>query len=131
MLLDQILLDHLKLPTAYQMAKRYVHCVTPYTSTMYALEQRYGQPCQLIQGELKAILSMPPVRLGDPIGFKEFSSAVNTLVGMLINMEGAAQAELMCGSHVDKLLSKLPATYSNGFVEYCLNRGIIHSGSDL
>lgn len=35
----QVLLDHLKLPSAYQMAKRYIHDSTPYTSAMDALQQ--------------------------------------------------------------------------------------------
>lgn len=126
----QILLDHLKLPSAYQVAKRYVNDLTLYTSAMHALQQRYGQPRQLVQGELKAILDSSPVKQGDAHALQEFSSAVNTLVGMLSHMDGPAQFELRCGSHVDTLLSKLPSGYRDSFAEYCLTRGIIHSGSD-
>jgi len=33
----QVLLDHLKLPSAYQMAKRYIHDSTPYTPVQWTL----------------------------------------------------------------------------------------------
>ncbi|XP_043969674.1 uncharacterized protein LOC122829297 [Gambusia affinis] len=126
----QVLLDLLKLPNAYQVAKRYVNDRTPYTSTMHALEQRYGQPRQLVQGELKAILNSPPIKLGDAQAFEDFSYAVSTLVGLLSTIDGSSRAELRCGSHVDTLLSKLPATYRDRFAEYCIAKGIIRSGSD-
>lgn len=58
----QVLLDHLKLPNAYQVAKRYFNDTTPYTSAMQALQQKYSQPQQLVQGELKAILSSPTIK---------------------------------------------------------------------
>lgn len=44
----QVLLDHLKFPTAFQIAKRYVHDPMPHTKAMQALQQRYGQPRQLV-----------------------------------------------------------------------------------
>ncbi|XP_063321729.1 uncharacterized protein LOC134619834 [Pelmatolapia mariae] len=126
----QILLDHLTFPSALQVAKRYVNSQTPYTSAMQALTQRYGQPRQLVQGELKAILNAPPVRAGDYQAFEDFATAVGTLVGMLSTMEGPSSSELKCGSHVDTLLTKLPTNYRDAFAEHCFNRGIIQSGSD-
>ncbi|KAL1282348.1 hypothetical protein QQF64_001151 [Cirrhinus molitorella] len=125
----QVLLDHLKLPAAYQVAKRYVNSQFPYTRAMQALEQRYGQPRQLIQSELRAILNAPAIRPGDAQGFEDFAAAVNTLVGMLNNMDGPSRYELHCGSHVDTLLTKLPVSYRDSFIEYCLNQHIIVSGS--
>ncbi|XP_067219120.1 uncharacterized protein [Chanodichthys erythropterus] len=125
----QVLLDHLHLPAAYQVAKRYVNSPFPYTSAMQALEQRYGQPRQLIQSELRAILNAPAVRPGDAQGFEDFAAAVNTLVGMLNTMDGPSRYELQCGSHVDTLLTKLPVSYRDSFIEYCLNQHIIVSGS--
>lgn len=125
----QVLLDHLHLPAAYQVAKRYVNSPYPYTSAMQALEQRYGQPRQLIQSELRAILNAPAIRPGDAQGFEDFAAAVNTLVGMLNTMEGPSRYELQCGSHVDTLLTKLPVSYRDSFIEYCLNQHIIVSGS--
>ncbi|KAL0147788.1 hypothetical protein M9458_056904 [Cirrhinus mrigala] len=125
----QVLLDHLQLPSAYQVAKRYVNSPYPYTNAMQALEQRYGQPRQLIQSELRAILNAPAIRPGDAQGFEDFAAAVNTLVGMLNTMEGPSRYELQCGSHVDTLLTKLPVSYRDSFIEYCLNQHIIVSGS--
>lgn len=90
----QVLLDHLHLPTAYQVAKRYVNSPFPYTSAMQALEQRYGQPRQLIQSELRAILNAPAIRPGDAQGFEDFAAAVNTLVGMLNTTDGPSRYEL-------------------------------------
>lgn len=67
---------------------------------------------------------------GDVKAFEDFSSAVNTLVGMLSRMDGPVQSELRCGSHVDTLLGKLPGNYRDSFAEFCIKRGIIRSGSD-
>ena len=59
----QVLLDHLRFPAALQIDKRFINSATPYTTAMQALMQRYGQPRQLVQGELNAILNAPPVKL--------------------------------------------------------------------
>lgn len=56
---------------------------------------------------------------------KTSSLSVHALVGMLLSIEGPGGSELRCGSHVDRLLSKLPVQYRDGFVEYCLNHGIL------
>ncbi len=61
----QVLLDHLKLPAAFQIAKRYMYDPRPYTQAMQALQQRYGQPRQLVQGEIGSILCTPPLKPGD------------------------------------------------------------------
>ncbi|XP_061573685.1 uncharacterized protein LOC133440442 [Cololabis saira] len=49
---------------------------------------------------------------------------------MLSRMDGPAQSELRCGSHVDTLLGKLPGNYRDSFAEFCIKRRIICSGSD-
>lgn len=97
---------------------------------MQALMQRYGQPRQLVQGELNAILNAPSVKSGDYQGIEDFAASVGTLVGMLSTMQGPSSSELLCGSHVDTLLTKLPANFRDSFAEYCFTRGIIQSGSD-
>nr|XP_043883741.1 uncharacterized protein LOC122770735 [Solea senegalensis]XP_043883742.1 uncharacterized protein LOC122770735 [Solea senegalensis] len=126
----QVLLDHLRFPAALQIAKRFINSATPYTTAMQALMQRYGQPRQLVQGKLNAILNAPPVKAGDYQGIEDFAAAVGTLVGMLSTMQGPLSPELLCGSHVDTLLTKLPANFRDVFAEYCFTRGIIQSGSD-
>ncbi|XP_028296698.1 uncharacterized protein LOC114458488 [Gouania willdenowi] len=125
----QVLLDHLKFPAAFQIAKRYVHDPMPYTKSMQALQQRYGQPRQLVQSEINSILRAPTVRAGDAQGFEDFALAVSSLVGLLDSLKGAAKSELECGSHVDRLLSKLPPSYQDSFAEFCLTRGILQSDS--
>jgi len=126
----QVLLDHLKLPAAFQIAKRYMYDPMPYTRAMQALQQRYGQPRQLVQGEIGNILRTPPLKPGDAQGFEDFALSVSTLVGLLNTLEGSSKTELMCGSHVDRLLTKLPSSHRDSFVEYCMTKGIIQNGTD-
>ncbi|KAI7805208.1 hypothetical protein IRJ41_001894 [Triplophysa rosa] len=62
--------------------------------------------------------------------FDSFALSVQSLVGMLRTLEGQNGYELMCGSHVDRLLVKLPPAYRDGFVEYCLSKRILQTGTD-
>lgn len=125
-----VLLSHLKLPSAQQLAKAYMYHPRPYSAALQALQDKYGQPRQLVQSELGTIMSTPPIRMGDANAFDSFALSVQALVGMLRTLEGQNGYELMCGSHVDCLLSKLPSAYRDGFVEYCLSRGILQTGTD-
>nr|XP_055047830.1 uncharacterized protein LOC129433271 [Misgurnus anguillicaudatus] len=126
----QVLLDHLKLPAAFQIAKRYIYDPMPYTRAMQALQQRYGQPRQLVQGEIGSILRTPAIKPGDAQAFEDFALSVSTLVGLLNTLEGSSKTELMCGSHVDRLLTKLPSSYRDSFIEHCLSKGILQNGTD-
>lgn len=49
---------------------------------------------------------------------------------MLKTLEGQNGYELHCGSHVDRLLSKMAPTYCDSFVEHCLRYGILQTGTD-
>lgn len=40
---------------------------------------------------------------------------------MMMSLEGPTGFEIRCGSHMDRLLSKLPTQYRDGFVEHCIN----------
>ncbi len=75
-------------------------------------------------------MNSPPLRLGDANAFDSFALSVQSLVGMLKTLEGQNGYELMCGSHVDRLLSKLPPAYHDSFVENCLSKGILQTGTD-
>ncbi|XP_052412579.1 uncharacterized protein LOC127957915 [Carassius gibelio] len=125
-----VLLSHLKLPSAQQLAKAYMYHSHPYSAALQALQDKYGQSRQLVQSELGAIMNSPPLRLGDANAFDSFALSVQSLVGMLRTLEGQNGFELLCGSHVDRLLSKLPAAYRDSFVEYCLSKGILQTGTD-
>ncbi len=126
----QVLLGHLKVQSALQLAKAYMHDPRPYTTAMQALQDKYGQPRQLVQSELGAILNTPALKFGDSEAFDAFALSIQSLVGMLRTLEGQNGYELRCGSHVDRLLSKMPPSYRDGFVEYCLNQGILQTGTD-
>ncbi|XP_067674852.1 uncharacterized protein [Haliotis asinina] len=59
----------------------------PYSEAFEALKNKYGQPRQLVQGELGAVLSMPFVKFGDNEAFENFALAVHSLVGMLKSLD--------------------------------------------
>ncbi len=125
-----VLLIHLKLPSAQQLAKAYMYHPHPYSAALQALQDKYGQPRQFVQSELGAIMNSPPFRLGDANVFDSFALSVQSLLGMLKTLEGQNGYELMCGSHVDRLLSKLPPAYRDSFVENFLSKGILKTGTD-
>uniref|UniRef100_A0AAV2MBC1 Uncharacterized protein n=1 Tax=Knipowitschia caucasica TaxID=637954 RepID=A0AAV2MBC1_KNICA len=90
----QILLERLKHPPAYQLARAHIHHPQPYTSAMHALTSRYGQPRHLIQSEIARILNSASVKANDGAAFEEFALAVQSLVGLLISIEGRDGTEV-------------------------------------
>lgn len=92
-------------------------------AAMQALQQAYGQPHQLAQGEIAAILNSPDVKAGDPKAFQSFAIRVDLLVGMLSSLEGPNGIELMSTGHMDRLLSKLPRHLRDSFIEHLQVRG--------
>ncbi len=54
---------------------------------------------------------------------------MQALVGLLKSLEDEEGNKLRCGSHVDRLLLKLPPSYHDAFVEHCLHHGILQNGS--
>ena len=70
----QVLLGHLKLPSALQLAMAFMHDPQPYTAALQALQQKYGQPCQLVHCELGTILNSPAVKFGDAAAFDSLLS---------------------------------------------------------
>lgn len=94
------------------------------------LHDNYGYPRQLVKSELCANLNAPSLKFGDSEAFDVFALSTQSLVGMLRTLEGQNGYELRCGSYVDRLLSKMPPNYRDGFVEYCLNQGILRKGTD-
>lgn len=61
----QVLMDHLRFPSAYKLAKSFMPSATPYTAALQALKARYGEPRQLVQNELNYILNTSPIKMGD------------------------------------------------------------------
>lgn len=104
----QILVDHLKLEEAKLVADSYLNSPTPYTDTMLSLNNRFGQPHQMALHKIASVMDAPDVRRGDPAAFERFALHVQSLVGLLRTLGPEGDVELHCGSHVVRLLSKLP-----------------------
>ncbi|KAG1926140.1 guanine nucleotide-binding protein G(I)/G(S)/G(O) subunit gamma-2 [Pimephales promelas] len=111
----QILLDHLKLEEARLVADSYLNSPFPYSDTMAALNERFGQPHKLALKKIAKVMDSPDIRRGDNEAFDNFALHIRALVGMLETLGDEGEAELRCGSHVERLLSKLPAEMRSGF----------------
>lgn len=94
------------------------------------MQDKYGQPRQLIQYELATILNSPTVKLDDAEAFDDFALSTYALVGMLRSLEGQNVYKLRRGSHVDRLLRKMPQNYWYVFVVYCFTHSILKTGTD-
>ncbi|XP_049330100.1 uncharacterized protein LOC111189521 [Astyanax mexicanus] len=119
----RVLIEHLILDEARMIAQSCRHYAQPYTTAMQALQRQYGQPHQLAQSEIAAILNAPDVKAGDAKAFQSFALKVNLLVGMLTSLEGPRGLELTSTGHVDRLLSKLPKYLWDSFVEHLQVQG--------
>ncbi|XP_032434006.1 uncharacterized protein LOC116729480 [Xiphophorus hellerii] len=104
----QILVDHLKFDEARLIADAYLNSPKPYTDTMAALHDKFGQPHQLALRKIASVLDGPEIRRGDIVAFQRFSLQVQSLVGLLQTLGLEGEVELNCGSHVARLISKLP-----------------------
>lgn len=104
----QILVDHLKLEEASLIADSYLNSVTPYSDTMTALNERFGQPHQLALKRIAQVMDAPDIKRGDHESFQRFALQIRALVGMLETLGIEGEVELKCGSHVARLLGKLP-----------------------
>lgn len=111
----QILMDHLKLEEALLIADSYSHSQYPYSKTMAALNQQYGQPHQLALQRIAELMDGPNIASGDIKAFRLFALKVRSLVGMLEQLGSDGSYELQCGSHVSRLLGKLPHDLRSGF----------------
>ena len=104
----QVLVDHLKLEEARLIADAYLNSPAPYTDTMAALHDKFGQPHQLALKKIASVLDAPEIKRGDTSGFQKFALQIQSLVGLLQTLGPEGEIELNCGSHVARLLSKLP-----------------------
>ncbi len=75
-------------------------------------------------------MNSPPFRVWDAEAFDNFALSVHNLVGMLHSLDGENDYELKCGSHVDRILVKLPPSYHDEFVEHCLSHAILITETD-
>ena len=69
----QILTEHLKLEEASLVADSYLHSATPYSDTMAALDERFGQPHQVVLKKIASVMDSPDIRRGDTAAFERFA----------------------------------------------------------
>lgn len=91
------------------IADSYTNSLQLYTDTMASLIEYYGQPHQLALRRIADLMTL--------VG-KWYALRVRALVGMLDQFGDSGQTELNCGSHVTKLLSKLPQDMREVLVPY-------------
>ncbi|XP_067283159.1 uncharacterized protein [Pseudorasbora parva] len=114
----QVLLEHLKFEDALLIADSYINSCKPYSDTMASLAEQYGQPHQLALRRIADLMDDATIRSHDASGFKRFALRVRALVGMLDQLGDSGRVELQCGSHVTRLLSKLPHDLRADFKRY-------------
>ncbi|KAL0169529.1 hypothetical protein M9458_034125 [Cirrhinus mrigala] len=114
----QILTDHLKLEEALLVADSYSNSRFPFSDTMKALNKMYGQPHQLALQRIAELMDGANIRSGDVKAFRMFGLQVRSLVSMLQQLGHKGTVELECGSHVSRLLSKLPHDLRSSFKRY-------------
>ncbi|KAK7890973.1 hypothetical protein WMY93_022936 [Mugilogobius chulae] len=115
----QVLLSQLKLPSALQLAKSYMYDSRPYTAALGALQDKYGQPRQLVQSELGAILNSPAINSCSPKRYEH-------LKGLPLSPIHRAQPLLLIGSDMPHLLTPtqpVRAGPSGGPIAICTRLG--------
>ncbi len=114
----KILTDHLKLDEALLEADSYGNSRFPFTNTMKALDNMYGQPHPLPLQRITELMDGSNIRSGDVKAFRMFGLQVHSLVSMLQQLGYKGTVELECVSHVSRLLSKLPHDLRTNFKRY-------------
>lgn len=92
----------------FTVSGSYSNSLDPFTETMDALTELYGQPHLLALQRISSLMEEPNIRMGDTKAFRQLALKVRALVGMLQQLGSRGRTELVCGSHVSRLLAKLP-----------------------
>lgn len=128
----QVLLDHLKFEEARLIADSFLNSPWPYTDTMTALTDRFGRPHQLALTKIAAVMDAPDVQPGDLASFDRFALQIQALVGLLRTLGPEGNVELQCGSHVVRLLTKLPPDLRASFRRHMpYQSGVVYNLLDL
>ncbi|KAL7886009.1 hypothetical protein AOLI_G00063040 [Acnodon oligacanthus] len=72
------------------------------------LNDKFGQPHQIALKRIATVMDSPDISRGDTAAFEKFALQIQSLVGILQTLGLEGEVELQCGSHVARLLSKLP-----------------------
>lgn len=114
----KILAEHLKYEEAWLVADLHRNSRFPYTDTMRMLTKMYAQPHKVAMQRIGELMDGPDVHSGDFQAFSLFALRVRSLVGMLEQLRSQGHKELECGSHVTRLLSKLPHDLNVSFKRF-------------
>ncbi len=99
---------------------------------MAALNEKFGQPHHVALKRIAVVMDSPEIRRGDTTAFERFALQVQSLVGMLKTLGPDGEVELRCGSHVARLLTKLPPDLRANFRRLMFHRqGSTHTLLDL
>lgn len=82
---------------------------------MEALNERFGQPHLLALQKINTIMDSSDIHSGDTTAFDRFALRIQALVGLLRTLGQEGETELQCGSHVARLLTKLPPEMRSNF----------------
>ncbi|RXN32762.1 guanine nucleotide-binding subunit alpha-12 isoform X2 [Labeo rohita] len=128
----QVLVDHLRLEEACLIANSYINSPRPYSDTIAGLNEKFGQPHHVVLKRIAVVMDSPEIRRGDTAAFERFALHVQSLVGMLKTLGPDVEVELRCGSHVARLLTKLPPELRASFRRHMFHRpGSTHTLLDL
>lgn len=79
----QVLVDHLQLEEARLIADAYLNSASPFSDTMAALNDKYGQSHQIALKRIAAVMDAPEVRRNDTAAFERFALQIQSLVSVL------------------------------------------------
>lgn len=120
----QVLVEHLKYEEASLVAELHRHSRSPYTDTMCTLTKMYAQPHKVAMQRVGELVDGPDVHSGNFQALSLFALRVRSLVGMLEQLRGQGHKELECGSHVTRLLGKLPHELNVSFKRFLFPRRV-------
>ena len=103
----RILVDHLKFKEAQLIAESCECSSRPYTDTMAALGEQYGQAQWAALEDLEEAVRGPRIKSGDVHAFRTFAFKVKALVPKLTKLGSARRAELKSVSRAMQLVDRL------------------------
>ncbi|KAL1255454.1 hypothetical protein QQF64_013515 [Cirrhinus molitorella] len=74
----QVLVDHLRLEEACLVADSHINSHRPYSDTMAALNEKFGQPHHIALKRIAAVLDSPEIKRGDAAAFERFALHVQS-----------------------------------------------------
>ena len=111
----RILQEHLKFEEASLLAESYVNSTRPYSKTMRALKEQFGQFHEVVSQSLDEIMSGPNIQSEDTTEFRRFGLRIRALVALLARSGDTGQAELKGVSQVGRIMNKMSPDLETAF----------------